>query len=69
MIELITLLLILLHCVVYFAITFYGNNKVYIDILLAVIVDRMQDYYEDVKDVVVTYVKTKYKAVIRRFKG
>lgn len=44
MAEFITLILILIPVMVYFVVTFYASNKVYIDIIVLVVIDRMEDY-------------------------
>ena len=79
MTALITLLCILIPVFVYFAITFYANNKLYIDILAAVVWDRVCDKIDDYWRVCVwrvnkweynrgEWVRTKYKVGMRRFK-
>ena len=44
MIEFITLMIILIPVMIYFAATFYANNKVYIDLVYMIVLDRTKDY-------------------------
>ena len=44
------ILLILIPALIYFAITFYTKNKLYLDIWGAIVIDRGLDYYEDLMD-------------------
>lgn len=53
MTEFITLVLILILVMFYFAVTFYANNKVYIDLIVLVVIDRWQDYIEWLWDEIV----------------
>ena len=74
------ILIIMIPAFIYFVITFYANNKLYIDLVVGVVLDRMKDYfcfkweialdyYYEYKFNIVKRVVSTYKSAVTRFKG